>query len=85
MDFLTSIAASLFSFFLTTLPWSLTHPLVFLLGCWFYRWMLKRDPQKLENLVQLVNQSPELAKSALDKVTSVASALTPDSAEQKKG
>lgn len=34
-------------------------------GCWFYRWMLKRDPAKLERWAAEANALAALAKSKL--------------------
>lgn len=49
------------------------YVLCFLLGCWFYRWMLKRNPAMLEKLVEQVNNSGKYAKNTFDQI---AKALT---------
>lgn len=54
---------------LTTVLIVLFGLLCFGLGCWFYRWMLKRDPQRLEELAILIKQkskaTEELVKDKL--------------------
>ena len=51
----------------------LTHPFLVgmfagaAVGAWFYRWMLKRNPAKLEQWAQEANGLAALAKSKLDK------------------
>lgn len=35
----------------------------FLFGCWFYRQMLKREPEKLEKLVEEVNLTDDRAEA----------------------
>ena len=37
----------------------------FLIGCWFYRWMIKRDPAKLELWAAEAKRLGEKAKSKL--------------------
>ena len=69
MDIVTTIANSLLSMGLKALPqvWQLV--LGFLVGCWFYRYLLKRNPARLQSLVDLVNESGNIAQAVVTKVT----------------
>ena len=60
------------SFLFSLLPYA-GYILCFLFGCWFYRWMLKRNPAMLETLVDQVNNTGKYAKNALDKVGAMVS------------
>lgn len=64
---LTSVL-SLMSYAWPIMPYLLPLVLGFLIGCWFYRWMLKRNPERLQKLVDLVNSTGDQAKDLVAKV-----------------
>jgi len=43
-----------------------THAVAFGAGAWFYRWMLRRDPAKLERWAQELNDLAAKAKQRFD-------------------
>lgn len=80
MDAIISIVTTAIGILFDVVPigYLLTAISFFLIGCWFYRWMLKRNPQRLEALVQAVNNAPETARAAVDKVSSVVAPKSKD-------
>lgn len=62
--------------------WGLIQPiwqlvLGFLAGCWFYRYMLKKNPTRLQALVDIVNSTGKVAEAAVSKVVDAAAPTPP--------
>lgn len=51
--------------------------LCFLAGCWFYRYMLKKNPTRLQALVDIVNSTGKVAEAAVSKVIDAAAPTPP--------
>jgi hypothetical protein len=45
---------------------ALSHALSIAVGAWFYRWMLRRDPAKLERWAQELNDLAAKAKQRFE-------------------
>lgn len=62
--------------------WGLIQPfwqliLGFLAGCWFYRYLLKKNPTRLQALVDIVNSTGKAAEAAVSKVVDEAKPVPP--------
>lgn len=81
MDTVTSVTNNVLGLLFSMLPHVWQAVLGFLIGCWFYRYLLKRNPSMLQKLVDLVNASPAIVESAVGKTVTLATAMVPNTTQ----
>lgn len=82
---ISTITSNVISEFFKLLPYVWQAVVGFLLGCWFYRYMLKTNPARLQALVNLVNGASAVANAVVTNVIDdVTAATTTPKAGAKK-